>query len=170
MSGATEPVSEFDRLVAQLVPHEPTADSALPLELVRNAAIGALIVLAGALLAAVLVPSAESIRDGGFFVVGGETTADWAAGLKAAAGPLAALAAALAALDAYLWQRQPTGEWCRYACVAQPWLGLGALGGWLVFVIAVIINLAFWAFVIGALVAVFFGALAIALMVASVRL
>lgn len=165
MSGDFDTSSEFDRLVAQLVPHEPSAAAPLPPELVRNAALGALLLLAAAVLAALLVPTAEAIRGGGFFLVATDAAAAWAAGLKVAAGPLAALAVLLGALDAYLWQRQPTDEVWRYACVAQPWVGLVAVGGWLAFVVAVVVNLALWALIIAAVGAAVLLALAIVGMV-----
>lgn len=167
MSADIEPPSEFDLLVAQLVPHEPSGAPPLPPELIRNAALGALVLLAGALLATLLVPSAESVRHGGFFLVATDLAADWAGGLKAAAGPLATLAILLGGLDAYLWHRQPTEEFWRYACVAQPWFGLTAVGGWLAFIVAVIVNLAIWAFIVGAVIGGVLSVLGIVGIVAS---
>lgn len=145
--------SEFDRLVAQLVPHEPSGYAALPEELVRNAAVGALLLLAGAAFAFALVPAPESVEDGGFFIVGAEAAASWSAVLKAAAAPLAAVALLFIALDAYLWQRRPSEEAWRYVCVAQPFAGVGSLGAWGLFGLAVLVNLALWVFLIGAVAA-----------------
>lgn len=157
-------MSEFDRLVAQLVPHDATAGPSLPLELVRNAGLGALLTLAGAALAAFLVPGADSIRSGDFFLVAGGIAADWATALQGMAAPLALLALALGALDVYLWQSQPTDDMWRWVCIAQPWCGLVAVSGWLGFAVLAILNLAVWAAIIGliagVMIAVLFGLVA----------
>jgi hypothetical protein len=140
------------QLREQLVGHVPDGP-ALPVELVRNAAIGSALVLAGAVAALVIVPDPESIRHGGFFLIAAGAIGDWAAGLKGAAGPLALLALLALTLDAYLWSKRPTEDGWRYFCIAQPWTGLGTVGACLVFVLAVMLTLALWIMIVGAIIA-----------------
>jgi hypothetical protein len=118
------------------------AGAVIPRDLLQSGFFGSIVVILTGLLALVF-PGADSIRDGGFFLVLGGQVADLASIMRAAAVPAIVCGLALLGLDLYL-MRTPSSDYGRTAVVAQA--AAGGVGGMVstVFLALVILNLAIW--------------------------
>jgi hypothetical protein len=118
------------------------AGAVMPRDLVSFGLLGSLVVIATGVLALIL-PSPEAIRDGGFFLVLGDQAAGLVELLRGLAVPAIVCGIALLLLDVHL-MTTPTGEQWRSAVVAQA--AAGGVGGALgtLFLALLIFNLAIW--------------------------
>jgi hypothetical protein len=148
--------SPFDRFINRLVPGGPPDDEFN--RALLYAAIGSLLALAGAVLLA-LLPSGDTIRDSGFFVLGKLTLANFVDAAGSAAGPVALMAFVLLLVTGAVALSKQRGDAAAAVCVAQPVVGVLSLGGsglaWAAFLAVIALNLAIYA----VLVAVGFGVL-----------
>lgn len=162
------PGSAFDRFLGRLVPGEPPPDEFN--RALLYAALGSGLTLASAGVLA-LLPSRGSILNSGFFTLGRRTLANVMGIAGDAAVPVAVLGAVLLLATAAVALMGRRDGFTGALCVAQPVVGVVALGGsglgWLMLLAVIAVNLVFWVIVISLIVVIaisfFFGLIGAAL-------
>ncbi len=136
----------FDRFLARLVPSTP--DEAGFGRAFLYAAAGSALALLGS-FALMALPSGDSIRESGFYLVGKVTLGNLVEWSGSLAMPLAILAAALLLATGVLYVAGRRDGLSSTVCVAQPVVGVASLGGalvpWALIVAVVVLNLALYA-------------------------
>ncbi|HYJ00355.1 MAG TPA: hypothetical protein VEX36_11865 [Thermoleophilaceae bacterium] len=134
------------------------AGGVIPRDLLQFGFLGSVVVI-GTGLVALILPSPNSIQDGGFFLVWAGQAASLVSFLHALAVPAILGGLALLGLDLYL-MRVPTSERWRSAVVVQA--AAGGAGGILstLFLALLVFNLAIWIAIIACGVAVLIAVLA----------
>lgn len=128
-------------LLNRAVPYEK-AGAVIPFDLIRFGLLGSIVVICTGLLA-LIMPSAESVRDGGFYLVLGGLAAEVTSLMKALAVPGILFGTCLLGLDIYLMKVR-TSERSRSVVAAQAAMG-GASGTvCTVFLALFVLNLAIW--------------------------
>lgn len=152
--GHSGPASAFDRFLDRLVPGEPPADDFD--RALLYGALGSVLTLAAAGVLA-LLPSRDSILGMGFFVVGRRTLANVMGVAGDAALPVAALGTILLLATGAVALAGRRDGFTGALCVAQPVVGVVALGGsglgWIALLAIIAVNLAIWAVVVVLLIA-----------------
>lgn len=147
-SGGSASDSPFDRFLDGLVPGEPPDDDFT--RALAHAALGALLVLGGALVLAIL-PSGESFRESSFILVGKRTTGNVVDFGGSMVVPLIVLSLALLSVVGALWAVGPRGGVGPAVCAVQPGIGMVSVGvsaiPWLIVLLAVAVTLLIWALV-----------------------
>jgi uncharacterized membrane protein len=129
----------------RVVPYEK-AGAIVPNDLLQFGFFGSIIVIVTGLLASAF-PDPASIRDGGFYLVLGDTAASVTALMKALAIPAIVAGGSLLVVDAFLMKVRTSAHW-RSVIVAQAAVG-GAAGAICTgFLALLILNLVLWIIIV----------------------
>jgi hypothetical protein len=143
--GPSGSVSAFDRFLETLVPGElPSEDFTRAL---LYGAVGSLLTVVSA-AALALLPSRDVILDASFYAVGRRALANFMGIAGEAALPVAIIGAVMLLATAVVALVGWRDDFTEALCVAQPIVGVAALGGaglaWLALLAAIVLNLVIW--------------------------
>jgi hypothetical protein len=137
--------SAFDRFLGTLIPGKPPGDEFD--RALLYAALGSALTIASAVVLA-LLPSRETILGSGFYTVGRRTLANVMGVAGDAAMPIAIFGVVLLLLTGLIALVGRRDGFTGMLCVAQPVVGVGAMGGaglgWLALLAVIAVNLLIW--------------------------